>query len=348
MKRLYIRVDMNEVIATGHMMRCLSIAEAAIDEGTETTFILSDDHATKLLDSKGYEYIVLNTKWDDLDNEIEKITEVIKRERIEKLLIDTYQVTEKYLRALTELTYTIYLDDLNAFIYPVNAIICYANYWKKFNYLDTYGKARDNGIIDLLPKFYLGCEYAPLRQEFRFLSDKNISEKISRVLVMSGGADPNDSISHILNEMELDEFEHIDVICGRFFLKLETLKSKYEDYQNVHIHSNVHNLIDYMKKADLAISAGGSTLYELCAVGTPTISFSYADNQLDNVKQFEKDGIMEYLGDFRHYNTIKFISDVIQKYKDKAYRRERAVLMQRLVDGNGAINIVHAVWGRQE
>lgn len=343
MKTLFIRVDMNNVIATGHLMRCLSVAEAGRTIGIESVFILADNEAVPLLESKEYRYIVLHTKWDDLDSEIDLLREVIQKEHVEKLLIDTYQVTENYLRALTALTYTIYLDDLNAFIYPVNAIICYANYWKKFSYLNTYEEARNDGIIEFLPQFYLGCEYAPLRQEFRFLPDKNISGKISRVLVMSGGADPNDSLTYILNEMKLDEFEHIDVICGRFYQKIDELKRKYEEYPNIHIHSNVNNLVDYMRSADLAISAGGFTLYELCAVGTPTISFSFANNQLDNVRQFEEDKIMEYLGDFRRCDTIKPISDVIERYKDKEYRRMRAVLMQRLVDGNGATRIIKSV-----
>ena len=63
-----------------------------------------------------------------------------------------------------------------------------------------------------------------------------------------------------------------------------------------------------MQEADLAISAGGTTLYELCAVGTPTICYSMADNQLDNVRQFEKDGLMYYAGDARQDGFVSGVS----------------------------------------
>lgn len=342
---IYIRTDMNQTIATGHVMRCLSIADAGRTVGVECVFILSDNEAVQLLESKGYRYIVLNSIWNNLDSEIELLQNVIREERIERLLIDTYQVTEQYLRALTEMTYTIYLDDLNAFIYPVNAIVCYANYWSKFKYKETYENAKNNGEIETVPEFYLGCAYAPLRQEFMALPDKKIEEQISKVLIMSGGADTSNSIPYLLGKIKSRNFERVDVICGRFFDKIDELKKEYEEYTNIHIHSNVNNLIDYMKSADLAISAGGSTLYELSAVGTPTFSFAYVDNQLDNVRQFEKDGIMKCLGDFRDKENLKDICTLIDTVSDSAVRKEISVKMQRLVDGKGALNIIKCICG---
>lgn len=343
MQKLYIRTDMNQTIATGHVMRCLSIADAGRTVGVESVFILADNEAVPLLESKGYSYIALNSKWDDLESEIEVLQDVIRREKIERLLIDSYQVTEKYLRALTEVTYTIYLDDLNAFTYPVNALICYANYWQKFNYANCYEEAQKNGKIDVVPEFYVGCKYAPLRQEFMNLPEKQISEKIERVLLMSGGADTNHSIVYLLNKLKTVNFAHVDVICGRFYEEIEELREEYEAYKNIHIHSNVSNLIAYMKQADLAISAGGSTLYELCAVGTPAISFSYVDNQMDNVRQFEKEGIMECMGDFRNKENLRDVYEMVTTLKDKEVRKELSAKMRQMVDGKGALNIVKAI-----
>lgn len=341
--KLYIRADMNQIIATGHVMRCLSIADAGRTIGVECIFILADNEAVPLLDSKGYRNIVLNSRWDDLESEIELLQDVIRREKIEKLLIDSYQVTEKYLRALSEMTYTIYLDDMNAFTYPVNALICYANYWQKFNYLQNYEAAQKDGKINVIPQFFLGCKYAPIRQEFMNLPEKEIADKIERILIMSGGADTNHSLAYLLDKLKAKKYEHIDVICGRFFENIEAFKREYEEYSNIQIHSNVSNLIDYMKSADLAISAGGSTLYELCAVGTPAISFSYVDNQIDNVKQFEKDGIITYMGDFRNKEKLKDICELIDAISDSGVRKEISSKMRQIVDGKGALNIIKEI-----
>lgn len=339
MRKLFIRVDVNSTIATGHLMRCLAIAEAGKRMNVECVFILADDEATSILENKGYKYIVLHSKWDDMNSEVKLLRDIIIKEKVDKLLIDTYQVTQEYLRYVTSLTYTIYIDDLNAFIYPVNAIICYASYWKKFNYMENYNRAKMNGEIEFIPQLYLGCRYVPLRTEFKNLPKKDIIKEASNILIMSGGSDPYNSIWRILDEINVDEFKTVDVICGRFYHGMDKLKNKYRGHNNIQIHSNVSNLIDYMKKADLAISAGGTTLYELCAVGTPTISFSYVDNQLENVDQFKKDKLIDYIGDFRNCEGGK-IKDIINKYKCEDYRRQKSLLMQELVDGNGADRIL--------
>ena len=59
---LYIRVDMNDKIATGHMMRCLAVADAARMKGEDTTFILADWQAVELLRQRGYEFVVLHSQ----------------------------------------------------------------------------------------------------------------------------------------------------------------------------------------------------------------------------------------------------------------------------------------------
>ena len=87
--RLYIRVDMNQTIATGHVMRCLSIAEAAKDEGADVIFILADTQAEELIQSKGIRTIVLNSTWNDFEKEIPDLLDLIARENIRTLLVDS-------------------------------------------------------------------------------------------------------------------------------------------------------------------------------------------------------------------------------------------------------------------
>ena len=75
---LYIRTDMNDKIATGHIMRCLSIANAVREYGEETIFILADEQAVEILKMQQYEYIVLHTKWDQMDSELSILKQEIK------------------------------------------------------------------------------------------------------------------------------------------------------------------------------------------------------------------------------------------------------------------------------
>lgn len=321
---------MNNKIATGHLMRCLSIADAAKQCGEATTFLLADEQAVEILRSRGHQFIVLHTQWNDMDAELQAIENVISERKIDKILIDSYQVTENYLKQLTEWVTTFYIDDLNAFIYPVDAIICYANYWEKFDYFSHYPDK----------KLFLGTQYAPLRAEFSNCSPKQMKSKAENLLLLSGGTDHFDMLDRLLQRIDKEQYRWIDVICGTYYSKYEMICQKYSAYTNIRIHMSVTDMKDYMEQADLAVTAGGTTLYELCAVGTPTISYSIADNQLENVKKFQEDGLVDYAGDVRFDDVMEHIIGYLKEYYDnKRLRQERSIKMQKLVDGKGARRI---------
>ena len=101
---LYIRVDGNEQIGTGHIMRCLAIAETLRRNKTDVVFIVADTRSESLILNKGFKTICLNTIWNKLDSEIEIIAQILVEENIRKLLIDDYFVTENYLKRLSDLT----------------------------------------------------------------------------------------------------------------------------------------------------------------------------------------------------------------------------------------------------
>ena len=98
-----------------------------------------------------------------------------------------------------------------------------------------------------------------------------------------------------------------------------------------------------MRLADIVVSAGGTTLYELCACGTPTISYAFADNQLNNVEKFDEDGIIRYAGDARYTDIVPAVKKLLTKYDSREYRQELSTRMQDVVDGKGAERIVRAL-----
>ena len=321
---------MNNQIATGHLMRCLSIAEALRCQNEEVMFIIADEQPVGLLRQRNFRYIVLHTKWNDMESEVQELTKIIIDENIDKLLIDSYQVTYKYLDAIGRFTKTIYIDDLGKFEYPVNSIVCYANYWKKLGY----------NLKDSKTQYFLGTKYAPLREAFWNMKNKYISESTENILIMTGGSDPYNIAELILCGIDRSKYKKIDVICGRYNANYNDLVARYRNESNVSIHRNVSNMEDYMINADIAISAGGTTLYELCACGTPTISYTFVDNQIDNVKQFDEDGLIRYAGDVREGDIVKSINSVLERMQeDYTLRKDMSRRMQLCVDGRGAIRV---------
>lgn len=327
---LYIRVDMNKEIATGHLMRCVSIADAARTMGEETTFLLADSEAEAYLSGKGYRFLVLHTDWRNMDGELDALFPVLAREGVKRLLIDSYQVTETYLRRLRERVETVYLDDINRFLYPVDALICYAVYWKKFRYEERYPKTT---------QLYLGTRYTPLRQEFLGVEKKNIRARILRVLALSGGSDSYRVAEQIADTLETVGGLEADIVCGRYSGCYERLKERYQGRNGMRIYQAKEGISDLMKEADLAISAGGTTLYELCACGVPTISYVLADNQMENVAQFQRDGIIDCAGDVRNGSIGDNLKRLICQYSSQTFRANRSALASSVVDGNGARRI---------
>ena len=325
---------MNAQIAMGHIMRCLSIADALHGLGEPVRFILADEQAVSLLKQRGYDAIVLHTKWNHMEEELPVLSQVIQNEHIEKMLIDSYQVTQRYLTELSKLVTIFYIDDLKLFEYPVDAVICYANYWKKFQY-------KINGTRTT---YLLGMKYVPLKQAFWNCEAKIISEKANNLLILTGGSDPFNVTEQILDSIDTYQFQTIDVICGIYNTNYNKFVKKYENNKNIKFHQAVNNIEQYMKKADIAISAGGTTLYELCAIGTPAISFSFADNQLDNVRQFQEDGLIDYSGDARMNDIAGTIDQCLIRYRnDFELRKEKSEKMQKMVDGKGAIHLAEAL-----
>ena len=335
---LYIRTDMNDIMATGHMMRCLSIADAAKRIGEDSTFLLSDYQAVELIEERGYHFIVLNTKWDCLEKELDILQELIQKYRIKKILVDSYQVTYQYLESLSRYVKIIYIDDLNLFVYPVDTLICYMNYWKKFNYETIYRQT----------KLLLGTKYTPVRECYKNCGKKNIRPKIEKLLLMSGGTDHFNLLEKILEKIQKEKYIRIDVICGRYYNHYELLRQRYKQCHNVFFYKAVKNIEHYMFQADMAISAGGTTLYELCACGTPTISYSFADNQKNNVFQFQDDGIIDYAGDIRESDVVEMIVSYLEKYYGRPdLRAERSEKMQGCVDGKGSERIARMLSGEE-
>ncbi|MBO4910311.1 MAG: UDP-2,4-diacetamido-2,4,6-trideoxy-beta-L-altropyranose hydrolase [Lachnospiraceae bacterium] len=335
-KVLYIRADMNSQISVGHVMRCLSVADSAKARGIKTVFIAADDNPVPLVKERGHEILVLGTDWQDMESELPALEKIIAERGIDRILIDTYQVTDTYLRRVNELARVYYLDDVNAFPYPVYAVINYSNHADESTYPVRYPGT----------KFYLGCGYAPLREAFKDPHPKKINPSVKNILIMSGGSDPYDMLPQILDALPLKDFETVNAICGNFNNRLDSLKAKYASYPSVHILPRVEKIWRYYEEADVAISAGGSTLYELSSMGVPTITYSFVDNQIPNVRAFDLDGVMPYAGDARGGNVPARVRKLLEEMDDASVRSENSRRLQRLVDGQGADRMVDVLCER--
>ena len=173
MMKIGIRVDANEIVATGHVMRCLAIAEELRKIGQELLFISADDFQRPLIEQKGFEFVSLQTDWKHMEKETERLQAVIDRYHIGLLLVDSYYVTRAYFEKIHSFTKIMYIDDLGKEVYDVDCTMCYADYYRELELEERYPSN---------VKLLLGTRYAPLRREFSNLPQKIIKFNMREVV----------------------------------------------------------------------------------------------------------------------------------------------------------------------
>lgn len=348
-----IRADANSKIGMGHVMRCLSVADALVKRGEEVLFVTADDTPVPLLTKKGVPYRVLHTDYADMEAELPELLAVLRElalraespdaalaQKNTSILVDSYYVTEKYLAALKKRIITIYMDDIYAFSYPVDMLINYNIYGEEMGY------EKDAAFADT--KLLLGTEYVPLREEFSAGEQQRTAVNCG-ILITTGGSDSFNLAGQLLMEaMKYDALKEKEyhVVSGSLNPHIGELQALAEKHGNIHIHCNVTNMAELMAESEVALSAGGSTLYELCAMGVPVIAFSFAENQERLVQTFVKRGIAQYGGNYRTdgnkmiQNTIAGLETLLE---DENLRTEYRKKARTLVDGKGADRIAEAI-----
>ncbi len=330
------RVDANEIIASGHMMRCIAIAMQCMKLGQECLFILAEEKETQRLKEKKIPYVVLNSQWNDLEKELDVLLELVQKKSLDWLVVDSYQVTVSYLARLNQEVPVLYMDDMGTEKYPVSALLHYGLHSEPLRFMNEYER---EGI-----KVLDGVSYIPLREEFLLEESDNCRE--NSILITTGGTDPYNItgkvISLCLTQRVFDEYE-FHVIVGSMNQYEEELQKLALQNQRIHLHKNVKNMSDYMRKCQMAVSAGGTTLFELCACGIPAVCFSFADNQEPGTKEMDRRKVMPYAGDARRdavdYTIVSYLKDFLQN----DLRKEYSEGMVRLVDGKGALRIAKAL-----
>lgn len=330
-----IRADANEIVATGHIMRCITIAKEIRKQGEEVVFFLADEYGVPMLQENGYEYVILNSDWANPMEEIGRLSVEIKKWSIAVVLFDSYRMTKDYFadlrKKVPEVVTFAYIDDLFEEIYPVDILINYNAYHTQFPYEKVYSEKT---------KLCLGPSYVPLREEFGKAFPDNGSD--NSVLLSCGGGDALQSLYGILERAVKDaRFNEtkFHVVVGRYHQKKEVLESLAKEQDNIVLHHNVSRMAELMESCQIAVSAAGTMLYELCAMERPTVFFITADNQRYDSDFFAENDRMLFAGDFRAEQDIcigRILDGMDMLLNNVDLRNELKEKLRMVTDGKGA------------
>ena len=355
-----IRADANSEIASGHMMRCITIARAIVELGEEVVFFMADQESYKLfsanVSNEPISAVILNSNYKDMGGEIDALKKELASRKITMLLVDSYAVTFNYFESLKEICKVAYLDDLHQESYPVDMVINYSGYSNEMGYEEGYRLMSGYGKEPT--KLYLGLKYAPLRKQFYATeTDADIDSSFAgkegvHVLVSTGGADMCDMLMPLL-EMAIKNKWSSRVtwhfVVGGLTENYEKVLSMAQGDNNIVIHRAVSNMAYLMKKCDLAIMAAGTMLTECAASGLPTVFYQVADNQKYNVEYWGNVDGMSFAGDVSSKTPGKehVINNIEQDIEEFLCDKDALSVMshelKKITDGRGALEIARVL-----
>ena len=159
---------------------------------------------------------------------------------------------------------------------------------------------RYKGLVPSGCRQLLGLHYALLRREFRDAKAnlRHRTGNIKNILVFFGGADAPDMTSRALNAIRTINRPDIkvNVIIGGANNQANRIKSGFVDIPNLVFHRQVKNIAELMIEADLAIGGGGTTTWERCYLGLPSITVIMAENQRTMIEAAAESGALWNLG----------------------------------------------------
>lgn len=334
---IWIRADAGPKIGSGHVMRCLSIADALKRQGCRVCFLTADERAAGLLQARNQEFRALGSDYRCMEGELPALEELLAGRKGDFFLADSYFVTPGYFDRVRKHLPAGYLDDKCRLDLSVDLLVNYNIFAEKSLY---EGAAAD--------RLLLGPEYAPLRAEFAECAYE-VRKRAVKVLVTTGGGDRYDLAGQILRKClahpETACLEYC-VVSGAYNEHLEELRGLERHCPNVRIYSNVSNMRDLMCGSDIAVTAGGSTMYEFSAAGVPMIAFSFVDNQEPIVEGFVKKGLARFGGNYlvQGEDMAEAVAeDVALLAKDAALREQYSRRLKAVTDGWGAMRIAEQI-----
>ena len=324
-------------MGVGHMMRCLALAEAWKLRGG-LVVVLTHAEAPALLQrfrDAGLEVQPLQAVQGSLEEAAEAVSLAAKY-HAKWIVLDGYHFTPNYCLALKAFGLRLLIiDDLADIDLSAADILLNQNAYAK---LEMYPAPS---------RLLLGSQYALLRPEFLpWRSQRGPEpEEAHHVLITLGGGDPDNVTLRVLHLLAglTDRRLVVKVIVGAVNPHLESLRAALPMNHEFEVLVNPSNLPQLMSRAHVAISAAGSSCWELACLGLPMLLIITADNQRGIAARLLEMGLAVCLGwhkDFPKVGTLKCLRDFLE---DAPRRRRMSEEARFLVDGRGAGRVVEAI-----
>lgn len=356
---IVFRADASTQIGTGHVMRCLTLANALQERKAHCHFIcrVHVGHLIDLIKSQGFTVTVLpfaavfesihkptdlaharwlgSTQEEDAGLTIAALSEV--GQPVDWLVVDHYGIDATWESLVVPHAKRIFvIDDLADRRHACDVLLDQNLGKTKSDYANLVG---ENCVTLLGPK------YALLQRQYSELQpNRSLRGSVQNILIYFGGSDQHDLTGMAAKAcLQLGRPDiQLNVVIGSSYAYKPALEQLANQHPNLHLHQNLPSLALLMFEADLAIGAGGSTSWERCAMGLPTMIVTIADNQVPTAHELHKAQVAEYIGKAEEITQVSF-EQTLKKWLSRSDLADWSKRCVAITDGGGVERVVETM-----
>lgn len=328
MKVAFLTEGSNE-LGLGHIISTLSLNQVFNEEGIKSIIVFDGDESAEWL-LKKTKHFKINWK---VKKNLNRLLHLVNNSTY--LVIDSMFYDFDFLKLLIkEIKVPVFID-YGKHKYPRGIVINRTMDIQKIKY------NKQNGV-----KYLQGIKYFSLTKAFWYVPEKIINRSVNDILITFGGSDPRKMTQKILKFLtKYFPKIHKTIIIGKAFKNIKAIKAIKDRNTLFYDFPSGETIKNIMLKADIAISAGGYTLYELARIGVPTIALSVVDNQIVNINGLIKANFIEYAGKWNDTNILDKTNNLIKKLLNYNLRQNKMNIGRSLVDGYGSVRVVNYLLG---
>lgn len=319
--KIIILTEGSKEIGFGHITRCVSLYDAFQKNGITPQFVINGDQSVQpLLNRKNYRI---------LDWIVEKEIFYSLIENADCVIVDSYLISNNLCNLISDIVKTpVFIDFIQKRKYKRGIVIDGSITQSKF----IYG----HEIC-----YLKGIEYVMLREEFNEIPQRVIRKNIQSILITLGGTD-------IRNLMPLIQtvFSNVSIkkklVIGSGFVNIEEISSKVDTNTELIFQPDAEGMKRLMLEADMAITSGGQTLFELARIGVPSIIVGIANNQNNNINFFKRKQF-SFAGWWSDTDLKKNLLLQFKEFENFELRTNISRNIKEIVDGKGVNKVVKKI-----
>ena len=333
---LLFRTDGSRTMGTGHVMRCVALAQAWQDAGGRAVFAMADTTTgiQARLAAESCEVRSVSCAAGSEQDSAQTIA--LGREVVaEWIVVDGYQFLADYQRALKAAGFKVlFLDDYG-----------HATHYSADLVLNQNAYANEKMYAGREPytRLLLGTDYCLLRREFSSWRGwkREIAPIGTKILVTMGGSDPENFTTVVVEALcHLGNIEATIVVgsSNPHFDNLERLTSRCGT--RFRLLNSVENMPELMAWADLAIAGAGTTCWEMCLLQLPMALVDLAENQKPIAGVLDTLGAAIHMGTARNMPDDEIEKQVVSLLGSETKRAALSGRCGKLVDGRGTERVL--------